>query len=183
METTSESEAHLRVENCWIFLTLTSRKIHPACQAQQWLRNDERHTPESRQQLWRTDNRGLFALDFPSGPSPLRRRLSKLTRRSVPPHVLESTHILHNTLTVWRGKKPNPKEKPHGRTHTTDSNTSPASIMDTTELLRRAICTYHRVVRSSQGIVLAISGSATRLVRRILCQLVAKAGHHLASST
>ena len=36
---------------------------------------------------------------------------------------------------------------------------------------------YYRVVRSAQGIVLAISSSATRLVRRILCQLVAKAGH------
>ena len=79
VETTSESEVHLRVENCWIFLTLTSRKIHPTCEAQQWLRKDERHTQESREQLWRTDNRGLFALDFPSGPSPLRRRLSKLT--------------------------------------------------------------------------------------------------------
>ena len=59
----------------------------------------------------------------------------------------------------------NPKGKPHGRTHTTDANTSPASTMvtrDTTELVRRAICTYHRVVRSAQGTILAISGSATR---------------------
>ena len=38
-------------------------------------------------------------------------------------------------------------------------------------------------LRSTQEIVLPISGSVTRLVRRILCQLVAKAGHHVASAT
>ena len=96
------------------------------------------------------------------------------------------------TLTGWKNSKFKGKEnqtqrkKPHGRTHTTDANTSPASTTvtrDTTELIKRSICTYHRVVRSAQGIVLAISGSATRLVRRIPCQLVAKAGHHLASGS
>ena len=156
MGTTSESEVHLRVENCWIFLALTSRKIHPACEAQQWLRNDDKHTQESRQQLGRTDNRGLFALDFPVGPprhfvegyASLHDDLSRLMCSRVP--ISYTTHSPFGKIPSSRGKDTKPKGKNltvahahHRRKHQSRQHHGPQGIRLKFKRERDAACQTH----------------------------------------
>ena len=87
-----------------------------------------------------------------------------------------TTHSPFGKISSSRRKETKPKGKNHtvARTPQTQKPVPPAPWSQGIRLnfIRRAICTHHHVVRNAQGIVLAISGSATRLVRRILCQLV-----------
>ena len=88
----------------------------------------------------------------------------------VPTSNKNTTHHCSGKIPSSREKELNPKN-PHGRTHTTDADTSSASAKitrDTIDLVRRAISTYHHIVRSTQIVVLAINGFVTRLVRGIL---------------